>query len=109
MVDNILLVQEAIHSSQARGKLGMATKIYMSNAFDMVRHNFLLVVLTSFSFKEEVISWITTYIHNPLISPLVNETPTSFFKISRGIRKECPLSNILYIMMVESLSIRMDQ
>ena len=43
--DNILLVQEAIHSSTKRGELGMAIKLDLANAFDRLRHSFIILVL----------------------------------------------------------------
>jgi hypothetical protein len=39
--DNIILVQEAIHSSMQWGKKGMIVKLDLANAFDRVRHVFL--------------------------------------------------------------------
>jgi hypothetical protein len=108
MVDNIILVQEAIHSSQLRGDKGMAIKIDMANAFDQVRHRFLLAVLTRFDFNEQFISWVSACIHCPWMAPLVNGRPTPFFKVSRGLRWGCPLSSIFYILMDEALNKRLD-
>jgi hypothetical protein len=34
---------------------------------------------------------------------LVNGKPTQFFKSSHGLRQGCPLSPLLYILMVEAL------
>jgi hypothetical protein len=39
--DNIILVQEAILSSQTRKKKGMVIKLDLASAFDRVRHSFL--------------------------------------------------------------------
>jgi hypothetical protein len=43
--DNITLVQEAIHSSFNNREKGMVIKIDMENAFDRVKHSFLIEVL----------------------------------------------------------------
>eukprot|EP00253_Pinus_taeda_P006146 PITA_06146 len=54
IVDNFILVQEAIHSSLSRNEKGMVVKLDLANAFDRVRHSFLLKVLHKFgltSFK----------------------------------------------------------
>ena len=48
--DNILLVQEAIHSSSKRGDPGMAIKLDLANAFDRLRHEFIFLVLGKFGF-----------------------------------------------------------
>jgi hypothetical protein len=39
-MDNIILVQEEIHSNKARGDKGIIIKIDMENVFDQVRNNF---------------------------------------------------------------------
>jgi hypothetical protein len=45
ITDNIILVQEAIHSSRERKDKGMVLKLDMANAFDHVKHSFLYKVL----------------------------------------------------------------
>jgi hypothetical protein len=109
MIDNIILIQEAIHSSRGRGDQGMIIKIDMANAFDRVRHSFLFAVLKNFGFSSEFIAWVTTCISMPWIVPLVNGRPTSFFKSSRGLRQGCPLSPLLYIIMVETLGRKLEK
>jgi len=54
--DNIILVQEAIHSSQKNGDKGMAVKLDLANAFDRVSHSFLYQVMRRFGFAPEFIS-----------------------------------------------------
>jgi hypothetical protein len=40
ILDNIILVQEAIHTSILRREKGMIVKLDLANAFDRVRHDF---------------------------------------------------------------------
>jgi hypothetical protein len=42
IIDNIILVEEAIHSTMQRGKKGMVVKSDLANAFDRVRHGFFI-------------------------------------------------------------------
>lgn len=58
LVDNFILVQEAILSSKQLKEKGMAIKLDLENAFDCVRHSFLLNVLQKFGFGESFIKWI---------------------------------------------------
>jgi hypothetical protein len=109
MMDNILIVQEAIHSSRGKWERGMVIKIDMENAFDRVKHNFLFVVLARFGFGADILAWISSCISSPWISPMINGRPVNFFKISRGLRQGCPMSPLLYILMEESLSIMLEQ
>jgi hypothetical protein len=101
-VDNIVLVQEAIHSSvQAKGK-GMVVKLDMANAFDHVRHGFLFQVMEWFGFNSPFIKWVASCIGNPWIAPLVNGRPSYFFQASKGLFQGCPLSPLLFIIVVEA-------
>jgi hypothetical protein len=84
--DNIILVQEAIHSSVGNREKGMVIKIDLANAFDRVRHAFLFQVMECFGFDSSFIRWVKACISEPWIAPLINGRATSFFKSSRGLR-----------------------
>ena len=56
--DNILMVQEAIHSISKRGEPGMAIKMDLANAFDRLRHSFILLVLNNFGFPSVFINQV---------------------------------------------------
>ena len=79
ILDNIVLVQEGIHSSVSRKEQGMAIKLDMVNASDRVQHSFLFVVLERCGFSTIFIKWIKVCINFPWITPLVNGHPTNFF------------------------------
>jgi hypothetical protein len=81
----------------------MLIKLDMVNAFDRVRHSFLLQVLYAFGFSPVFISLIKACIGDSWITPLINGKPSNYFKASRGIRQGFPLSPFLYILMADSL------
>jgi hypothetical protein len=62
IVDNIILVQEALHSSIRRKDKGMIIKLDLANAFDRVRHNFLFKVMENFGFTPAFVNWIKSCI-----------------------------------------------
>ena len=94
--DNIILVQEAIHSSLKNGDKGMVVKLDLANAFDRVSHPFLFQVMLRFGFASEFVAWVKACISKPWIAPLVNGRATPFFQASRGLRQGCSLSPLLY-------------
>ena len=97
ILDNILLVQEAIHSSCQRKERGMIIKLDLENSFDRVRHKFLIKVMEKMGFAQGFISWIKACIGSPRIAPLVNGQVAGFFQVSKGMRQGCPLSPLLYV------------
>jgi len=106
--DNILLVQEAIHSSCQRREKGMIVKLDLANAFDRVLHSFLFVVMSKLGFQNQVINWVKACITGPWTAPLVNGRSASFFQASRGLRQRCPLSPLLYAIQASVLSFQLD-
>jgi hypothetical protein len=104
ILDNIVLVQEAIFQNKIKKDKGMVIKLDMENIFDKVKHSFLFRVMEKLGFDKQFIKWVQACIKEPWIAPIVNGGPTSFFKESRGVRKGFPLSPLLYIMVVEALS-----
>jgi len=79
ILDNILLVQEAIHSSCHQKEKAMVIKLDLPNAFDRVRHDFLFSVMEKFGFSKALITWVKACIASPWIAPLVNGRSTEFF------------------------------
>ena len=74
------MVQEAIHSSSKKGESGMAIKMDLANAFDRLRHSFILLVLKTFGFPPIFINQVQACINSSCISPLVNGRPSEFLK-----------------------------
>ena len=91
-----------------QSKKGFILKIELANAFDRVRHSFLLSILQKMGFETEFISLINACISNPWISPLGNGRPKKLFQYSRGLRQGCPLSPFLFILMEEFFSRALD-
>lgn len=99
LIDNVIQVQEALHSSHSWQEKGMLIKLDMSNSFDQVKLSFLYKILLSFGFSVDFVNLIKAFTHRPWIVPLVNGRPSDFFQASRGLCQGCPLSPFLYILL----------
>eukprot|EP00253_Pinus_taeda_P016021 PITA_16021 len=108
ITDNVIIIQEAIHSSISRNEKGMIIKLDMANAFDRVNHAFLKAVMKKFGISELFTSRVIECISDNWTAPLINGRPCSAFKSSRGLRQGCPLSPFLYIIMAETLSLQLE-
>jgi len=62
ILDNVILMQETIHSIHQRQEKGMLINLDMVNAFNRVRNSFLLQVLSAFGFIPVFISLIKSCI-----------------------------------------------
>ena len=80
-------------------------------AFDSLEWNFILKALETFGFGASLIQWVKTFYNNIQSCVINNGYATPFFELQRGVRKGCPLSGILFVIVVEILanSIRDDQ
>ena len=76
----------------------------MSKAFNKISWQYIREILKSFGFHPTWIQWIYLLISSSLFSIMLNGTPTSTFRPSKGIRQGDPLSPFLLIIMEEGLS-----
>jgi len=72
ILDNIILVQEAIHTRCKKKEKGMVVKLDLANAFDRVRHDFLFAIMRKFGFTQKFIGWVKVCISAPWITALIN-------------------------------------
>jgi hypothetical protein len=101
-------VQEALHSIIKRKDKGMIIQVYLANAFDILRHNFLFKLMENFGFTPAFVNGIKACIGSPWIAPLVNGRVTKFFQSSRGLRQGFPLSPLLYAIQASVLSFQLE-
>lgn len=74
-------------------------------AFDCVEWEYLLSVLHKFGFGLGFTSWVKILYSTPLSSVRTNNTVSSYFPLFRGTRQGCPLSPLLFDIVIEPLAI----
>lgn len=65
IIDNVIIVQEVVHSSMQRKEKGIIIKLDMANSFDRVIIPYLMAVLKKLGFPREIIEIIQACITAP--------------------------------------------
>jgi hypothetical protein len=79
----------------------LAKNISMDNNRDSWMY--LRLILTHLGFFISFINWIMNYVTYMSFSLLINGTTSYFYRPRRGLRKGCPLSPLVFIILVEVL------
>eukprot|EP00253_Pinus_taeda_P027637 PITA_27637 len=96
--------QEALHSIWTKHLKSTLLKIDLSKAFDRVSWLYIKMILIHLGFPISFINWIMAYISTPTFSILINGSASQFFHSERGLRQGCPLSPLLFLLVMEALS-----
>jgi hypothetical protein len=105
ILDVVGVAQECIHSLKSKKQQAILLKLDLKQAFDCVNWNFLHLVLLQCGFGLLFTNWILGCISSATLAVLVNGEVTKTFRCERGLRQGCPLSPLLFILILEGLSI----
>lgn len=103
--DNIVVVQEAVHSMRRKkGKKGwMLLKLDLEKAYDRIRWDFLEDTLIATGLSTTWVHWFRQCVAGPSMSLLWNGETTYSFAPRREIRQGDPLSLYLFVLCMERL------
>ncbi len=102
---NIRLVEDILDYSNKHNKSGAIVFLDFQKAFDTVEWNFLWKTLERFNFGPSFMQWIKILYKNPVAVIKNNGWVSENIKLERGIRQGCPISALLFILVVEVLSL----
>jgi hypothetical protein len=104
-LDAIGTAQECIHSIKTRKQRALILKLDLRKAYDCVNWDFLRMILVQTGFSLLSVQWIMSCVVSSSFAVLINGEATSFFSSERGLRQGCPLSPLLFILVMECLSL----
>ena len=82
----------------------MIISIDVEKAFNKVQHPFMIKTLSKVGRKEAVLNIIKTIYERPIANIIVNGQKLRAFPLRSGTRQGCPLSPILFNIVLEVLA-----
>ena len=104
ITDIHLNILAALKNSKRNGSPAIFTCYDFSKAFDMIDHSIIINTFTRMKVRKTTINWIKTMYKNIQSQIQINGALTAEILIRRGIRQGCPLSMLLFIIALETLT-----
>ena len=101
---NIRAILDICENIEANNDAGILLLLDFEKAFDSVERSFLFSTLQKLNFGKQFIQWIKTLYSEPKAIIKNNGYLSSKINITCGIRQGCPVSALLFILIIEILS-----
>lgn len=96
ILDNLLLTQETMAWAEHSHQPLLFLKLDFSKAYDMVDWDFIFLVMASMGFPQAFINMVKLLFRDVSATVKVNGSPSSSFKIERGVRQGLPLGTLSF-------------
>ena len=102
--DAIRTIDDTLEYAKRNNRPGILVAIDFEKAFDSLNRKFLFQILHKFNFGTYFRQWIKTLYKNISSCVLNNGFTTNLFCVNRGVRQGDPLSPLLFILALETLT-----
>ncbi|KAJ9564655.1 hypothetical protein OSB04_000621 [Centaurea solstitialis] len=109
ILDGPFLVNEIIQWAKSLKQKLLIFKADFAKAFDTLNWSFLDNILAQMGFGEKWRSWVKGCVGTAKVSVLVNGSPTSEFRMEKGVRQGDPLAPFLFILAAEGLNVAIQE
>jgi hypothetical protein len=103
--DAIGTTHESLHSIKRKKLKSLVLKLDLRKAYDCIDWDFLRMTLLQVGFGLQMTKWIMSCVNSSSYAFLLNGEATDFFRSGRGLRQGCPLSPLLFILVMEGLNL----
>ena len=103
---NIRIIEDLVDLTEHFNKMGCIICLDFEKAFDSVNWYFMFKALELFNFGDDFIKWIKILYNKPSIYCKNNGWLSESFNAERGIRQGCPVSALLFLLVVEIMAIK---
>ena len=107
--DPFLIANECLDSRLKFEMPGLICKLDVEKAFDHVNRNFLLQMLERSGFSIKWRQWILVCLSSVRFSILINGSSCGFLGSTRGLKQGDPLSQLLFVLVMEALGRMLDK
>ena len=98
------IIQDLIDLANNENEQAAFIFLDQEKAFDRVDHDFLFKVMKNFGIGDIFISWVKTIYANATAMVNINGYFSGKIPLKRGVRQGCPLSPLLYVLVIEVLA-----
>ena len=107
--NNIRLIEDLIDYADKLDNEASIIFLDFKKAFDSIEWSFIFETLKRFNFGNSFIQWIHTLYNKAGAKVKNNGYLSGTFELQRGVRQGCPVSALLFIIVVEILALNIKQ